>query len=95
MRTQRLSIALACLAFAGSACSASVDSGTEIARERQTDASADATITPDTGPPSTQPAVSASTTTIATTTTTLAPTTTTEPSPEYYDPACVVDGRTI
>ena len=92
MRTQRLTIALVCLALAGSACSASVDSGTEVARERQTDGAADTTATPDTGPPSTHPAVSEITTTIATTTTTLAPTTTTtEPPPEYYDPACVVE----
>lgn len=92
MRTRRLAIALACLAFAGIACSASVDSGTEIARERQTDASADATTIPDRNPPSTQLAVSESTTTVdrTTTTTTLAPPTT-EPALDYYDPACVVE----
>ncbi len=91
MRAQQLTIALTGLVLAGSACSASIDSGTDVAAGQPTDTSIVATSAPDTDPPSTQPPPAEVTTTAATTTTTVAPTTTTEPAPEYYDPACVVE----
>ena len=94
MRAQRLTIALAGVVFAGSACSASIDSGTEVAARQPSDGSGVTTTLPASAPPSTasRPTTTTTTTTLATTTTAVAPTTTsTAPPPELYDPACVIE----
>jgi hypothetical protein len=88
MQARRLTILLAGVAFAGSACSASIDSGNEVAAGQRSTTTTASSVAPSTDRPASVPPTTGAPTTLAPTTT-VAPTTTT-PEPVYFDPDCVV-----